>query len=371
MADLERLIDQIYEAAANADLWPQVLHHLGQSVDAAGGIILVRRSDAWLGWRYSDALAPGADALFSGDYRSQATERLLNARCAGFVTEEELFSDEEYLADPLMTEWCTPAGLHHATATAIPMQTGDLVVLHINRRAGQRSFGGEDIARLDALRPHLARAGMLAARWRLERLRAASEALAMIGLPAAILDASGTVLAANRLIEAMSPYLVWLPKDRIALTDDVANALLRRAISDIANPAAATVRSFPSKGTDGKRVVVHLIPATGEARDLFGGGFGILAITPVAALPAPDVTLIRGLFDLTAAEARVATAIAEGLSPEKIAERQGTTPATVRGQLKSIFAKTGVNRQSQLAALLAMQPRILRDPRKDPTDEDL
>jgi DNA-binding CsgD family transcriptional regulator len=348
----ERLIDQIYEAAADPSLWPQVMHDLAGSVDAAGGIILTRRADAWLGWRYSVAMEPGAEAYMrAGAIRSQATARLLGVDHAGFVTEAELFAEEDYLTDPIMTEWSAPAGLLHAAATAIHAPSGDLVVVQINRRTGQPQFGHGEIARLDAIRPHLARAGLLAARWRLERLRAAAEALALLGLPAVILDARGKALAANSLIEEMKSHLIWLPKDRIALTDSNADTLLRRSIGAISDPAAISARSFPAKGRTGRTVIVHLIPATGGARDLFEGGFAVLALTPVAAPCAPDAALIRGLFDLTAAEARVASGVAEGLSPEQIAERHGATRDTVRHQLKTVFSKIGVTRQSQLAAL--------------------
>jgi DNA-binding CsgD family transcriptional regulator len=105
-------------------------------------------------------------------------------------------------------------------------------------------------------------------------------------------------------------------------------------------------------------VVIHLIPVTGEARDIFGGGFGVLVITAVSAPAAPTVALIRGLFDLTPAEARVASGIAEGLTVDQIAGQHGVTAETVRVQIKAVFAKTGVSRQSQLAALLAAVPKI-------------
>src|SRR5271165_5600277 len=128
MPDYESLVGQIYEAASDPGLWPQVMHDLGGAVEGAGGIILTRRSDAWLGWRYSSAMAPGAEAYLTGAAaRSQSTARLLRLNRAGFVDALEAFSEDEYLADPLMVEWGTPAGLHHAAATAIHIPTGDLV----------------------------------------------------------------------------------------------------------------------------------------------------------------------------------------------------------------------------------------------------
>lgn len=359
MSDFESLVGRIYEASAAPELWSGVLHDIAGSVDAVGGVILTRRSDSWVGWRHSPALegvglyleSPAAAA-------SAAPYRLLAADRAGFVDAFEAFTEAEWLDDPMMRNWGTQAGLLYTSAVALPMPTDDLVVVQINRRADQRRFDRDDIARLDLFRPHLARAGLLAARWRLERLRAAAEALSIIGIPAAILDADGRLLAANALIEAQRGHLVFRSHDRVALVDRAADALLRRALAEIRNPAAASVRSFAAKGRDGSPIVAHLAPATGRARDLFDGGFAILALTPVATPQAPDASLIRGLFDLTAAEARVASGVAEGLTPAQIAVRHGTTRETVRGQLKSVFGKTGVARQSQLAALLAAQGRL-------------
>lgn len=354
MTAYETLVGLIYEAAADPALWPRVMHDLGGVVDAAGGIILTRRADAWTGWRGSDAMAvKHTDAwVTTGAARSQATARLLSLNRAGFVAEQEAFEEEEWLADPIMMEWCGPLGLHHCAATAIPAPTGDLVVVQLNRRFGKPQFDRRDIGRLDVYRPHLARAGLLAARWRLERLRAAAEALALIGLPAAVLDVCGKVLAANSLIEALKAHFVWLPKDRISLADPAADELLRRAVARIADPTATTVLSFPSIRVGKNPAVVHLIPATGEARDLFSGGFAMLIVTEVRAPDAPDAALIQGLFDLTPAEARVARAIAQQKTIEGIATEFGLSRETIRTQVKSVLAKTGFTRQQNLVAVL-------------------
>jgi DNA-binding CsgD family transcriptional regulator len=58
------------------------------------------------------------------------------------------------------------------------------------------------------------------------------------------------------------------------------------------------------------------------------------------------------LFGLTPTEARVAVHIALGLSGPEAAAQLGIGPGTVHAHLKSVFAKTGVRRQSGLARLL-------------------
>jgi DNA-binding CsgD family transcriptional regulator len=65
---------------------------------------------------------------------------------------------------------------------------------------------------------------------------------------------------------------------------------------------------------------------------------------------APDILRIR--FGLTPAECRVALLLGDGRSPREISQTIGVTFNTVRSQMKSIFAKTGVKRQGELIRLL-------------------
>jgi DNA-binding CsgD family transcriptional regulator len=67
----------------------------------------------------------------------------------------------------------------------------------------------------------------------------------------------------------------------------------------------------------------------------------------------PSVDVLQQGFGLTPCEARVAVALAKGLSLNKIARQHGVGVGTVRGQLKSVFIKTGTRRQAELVAILA------------------
>lgn len=65
---------------------------------------------------------------------------------------------------------------------------------------------------------------------------------------------------------------------------------------------------------------------------------------------------IASRFGLTPKETQVALHLAAGGSIRDYAERQGLSEQTIRTQLKAIFAKTGVNRQSALAVLFLGRP---------------
>jgi DNA-binding CsgD family transcriptional regulator len=59
----------------------------------------------------------------------------------------------------------------------------------------------------------------------------------------------------------------------------------------------------------------------------------------------------RQLYGLTEAEARVMAALTLGETVNDIAVEHGVRASTVRAQVRSIFEKTGVNRQSDLVRL--------------------
>jgi DNA-binding CsgD family transcriptional regulator len=67
-------------------------------------------------------------------------------------------------------------------------------------------------------------------------------------------------------------------------------------------------------------------------------------------------TRLQDLHGPTPAEARVAVAVVSGMTVKDIARAQGTSLNTVRSQLKSVFEKLGVHRQSELVRCLLSGP---------------
>lgn len=65
---------------------------------------------------------------------------------------------------------------------------------------------------------------------------------------------------------------------------------------------------------------------------------------------------LKTAYGLTASEAQVAIAIANGLSVNEIAQLHNIKPATVKSQLLSIYRKLGISRQAELVKLLLTGP---------------
>jgi DNA-binding CsgD family transcriptional regulator len=351
---MSRLVDRIYECAFVPNLWPEILVKLAQLGGALSGWLCISNGNV-VGWSASseEARADLRPLMESGWIpRSERFNRQLRAKQTGFVPDNTLYdTPEEMRNDPAYRDMLYPRGMGWASGTAIALPTGDDMVIALERAYDQGPASPAVIETLNTVHPHLARASFVAARMRLERARAATEALALLGIPALVFADNGKILAANQLIEALSGFILWRTKDRIALGDARADALLRGAIETVDQDDIPSVRSFPVHNA-GSVMIAHVVPIRGSARDIFSRCAAMLMLTPVTRPEAPPVELIRSLFDLTPTEARVARGLAAGQTVKGIAAESGTSTNTVRSHVKVVLTKTGYSRQSDMVALL-------------------
>ena len=351
---MSRLVDRIYECAFIPDLWPEILAELAHLGGALSGWLYISDGNV-VRWSASsqEARADLQPLMESGQFtRLERLNRLLRAKQTGFVPDRTLYSSlEEMRNDPAYRDILYPRGMGWGTGTAIALPTGDDMAISLERAYDQGSASPAELKALNLVHSHLARASFVAARMQLERARAATQALGLLGIPALVFADNGKILAANQLIETLSGFILWRTKDRIALGDTRADALLRDAIATVDRDDAPSVRSFPVRNA-GSAMIAHVVPIRGSARDIFSRCAAMLMLTPVTRPEAPSVELIRSLFDLTPAEARVARGLAAGQTVRDLAAGSGTSANTVRTHVNAVLTKTGYSRQSDVVALL-------------------
>jgi hypothetical protein len=178
-------------------------------------------------------------------WRGQIIARSFAMRHAGFLTDLDILTPDELAQEPVYRDFWRPQGVGWAVGTAIPIPTGENVVLMVTRRTERGPVERAVVQKLNELRPHLAGSALLSARLQLERARIASETLAALGLPALVVNEQCKVLAANHLIEALTGYVLWRAQDRVSLKDKAADQLLREAVAaiDLAGGPCAPSRS--------------------------------------------------------------------------------------------------------------------------------
>lgn len=351
----EFLIDQIYECSFVGENWPTLLDGLARYSGAIGGFLFsFDPSVGILRSVTSDSFRQQVDDYVAGGWilRDARTRRMWAANYGGFLSEMDVFTSEELENDPAYKAFYEPRGIGRSMITAIFPPMGPTLLLGVERSYADGPTSRESVMLLNEIRPHLARAALIASRLEFERARAAAEVLGAIGLPALVFGHGGRVMAANALIQKLDNAVRWLAADRFVLEDAAAERMLRRAIGAL-DRHDVTPRSFAMRDESAQAAMVaHVVPVRGDARDILVQSTGVLILTPVARPNAPPVELIQSLFDLTPAEAKVARGLASGETLEEIAAANNLSRNTIRSQLRGALEKTGSRRQAELVALL-------------------
>jgi DNA-binding CsgD family transcriptional regulator len=195
---------------------------------------------------------------------------------------------------------------------------------------------------------------------RLSPIVAASlEALEFLNIGLAITNASRRVLFANHCAKQ-----VLRARDGIEVSrEGVLNSLHRcgsPSLREIVWLAASSRRKalddfvFAVRRPSGKRPLNLLIRPLGpHLPDDAPHDTAVLILLSDPDLPLRDTEArLRQLYRLTGCEARLANLLMEGKTIEDCCEQLKIRPSTARMHLGNVFAKTGVQRQGQLVALL-------------------
>jgi DNA-binding CsgD family transcriptional regulator len=175
-------------------------------------------------------------------------------------------------------------------------------------------------------------------------------ALDTVPSPVILVDRTLRIIHMNQPGEAQLALRDPITSDDgvLAIRDRAANAVLALAVLHAERDEAAFGRrglGIPASRQDGSPAVLHVLPQRhGAIR---------AQLKPSAnARPVTD-RVITMLFDLTPAEARVYSQIANGSTVAQTAKQLGVADGTVKTHLLPLFAKTGTHRQAELVKLAA------------------
>ncbi|SMC96822.1 helix-turn-helix transcriptional regulator [Rhizobium sp. RU36D] len=354
-----KLIDTIYEAAFIPELWQEVCVGLSDCVDGFSAALITLTEGSSFRWVCSPAAQEGMEFFAKSPLRFQNVrpQRHLALSTFSFTRDIDLMTEEELATDPIYNEFLRPQGLGWTVGDMVLEPSGHTIIFDLIRETDKGPFGEQDVALLNTLRPHLARAATMSSRLEFERINAAVQALELTGLPAAVIGASGKVLTANALMQKFEPQVVLTAFEKVVFGFAEANAKFREVLDsgEGMRPAGC---SFPLPKTEHNApAVVHLVPICGDARDIFAQARFFLIVTPVDRSRVPSAETIQGLFDLSPAEARVARSLSLGNDVARTAAEFSIATETVRSHIRSILGKSGMSRQADfVAAVSSIRP---------------
>jgi DNA-binding CsgD family transcriptional regulator/PAS domain-containing protein len=370
MASHDEVLDLVYDTSIDPTLWPRLLERFASLI---GGHAAALRSYE-LFTETGVVMAVGVDStILDRQFRAFAdrnplkstTEQLRqkfvqrNTYVPGWKRDIDWLPKAQFERTDYYNEVYRPLDIHSDISIGFTAENTTWTGVDVYRSRSAGAFSDQDLALVDALLPHLARA------WKLGRKvfdsRARGEGLADFvdvsphGL--FILDGDGRLQHANvtgrRLLE-QTKGLRMLSGRLTGVTQDASRRL--QALIDRAGSAAPPRigGAMALDNPDGLRPLSVTVTPTGPeyAAPLLSGPGVMVCVTDLDANASLPEQRLRDLFDLTPAETRVAAALFEGLEPRMAAERLDISVWTVRRHLAQIFEKTRTNSQVELARLM-------------------
>ncbi|RUW83500.1 response regulator transcription factor [Mesorhizobium sp. M1E.F.Ca.ET.063.01.1.1] len=362
-------IEDCYDAAFEFGRWPRALQNLADSLGVTSCAIRTHDNTHPFRSDQRKRTRPTPDSLEHAEFTELWVE---NARDAPdphpereprlpkpapyFTVEDEISTPEERKLLPYYQEIARPGHRELWAAVVFPVRRRKWVLSMYRDATRSDPFDTSEADHFLRVAPDLIRIISLAEKIWDVSLDPALAVLDQFNCAAALLDCRGGVTRSNVHADALFGSGLMIRHGRIHAADRESDSSLQRMIG--AAVSSARDKAFQSEPAvitrDGSFwLLAEIVPMTSFVHDLFNGGDFLLCFTDPVSERAPPAWLLRHAFQLTPAEARLASSLATGCGIEAASERLAIGHETARTQLRAILDKTGTHRQAELAALLS------------------
>jgi DNA-binding CsgD family transcriptional regulator len=361
---LSKLIGNIYDAALDPALWPDLLHAACDYVGGCAGMLHSQNTSTGSG---QNCFSWGDDPHFTRLYFEKyiklhpgLLEFVVSVQPEQVASIPDILPYDEYVKTKFFREWAEPQGYVDIVNVMLEKSASRFVAVGVVRNKCNGMIDSDARRRMRLLAPHFRRAFAIGNMIDLHKVEAATFADTLDGLSAALflLDAEGRIRHANASGEAMlrAGGVVEDHHGELAATDVQGGRGLEELIAAATMGDNRTGAGLLLQAREGKQYITHILPlAEGARREAGSGHSAVAAVFMRRAeleLPHPVETLAKH-YRLTAAEMRVLLAIVEGGGVAEVARTLGVSEATVKTHLQRIFGKTGAARQADLVKLVA------------------
>ena len=354
---LSNLIDQIYEAGIGVRSWHTVITDVARAFGEQGGILYefdgrLHQSQV-LG---STPVDPAMIAQYEQYYGSidALHHRVVREPTLETNATHNLIRDSDLERSEFYSDYFRHLDFFYAMGTVVRRDAGRTAVFGVQRSRRRGHFDAREFKTMEMLARHVDRSLEIA-----ERMRHAQRP--SLDSPDAgflLLDASGKAVFATTTVQRLLTMAgIGLEAGILTGSGTIGrrlNLLLHR-LTQGAETAKAAGDHLDIDLPSGARLSLMAISAAAAPAM---SGIGRLACLMVELHPRPQdrAAVLRQRYRLTAAEAALATALAEGRTLRDIAAARDISINTLRVQLQAIFAKTACHRQSDLVRLVLRLP---------------
>ncbi len=355
-AALREAVDGCIGAVVEPSSWPEVLGRIGEAAGGIGAVIFAFGGSDRSSFLCSERCAGPMDVYLASDWCSN------NPRL-GEPPDESIRSDADFMAEPgqarrtlaFREDFLRRHDMGWFAGTRLYRDDERLILISVERAFRYGAFEADELHCLDqafrSMRRTVALVPTLDARLRsavLDGLEATKEA-------AAILGARGALLQMNPSAERAVTSVLRLRHGRLHAADSRHGAAWDGFVARLlASTKDASLVPEPIVLTGAGPVMVRVrgTPLPPHADALFRGAAALVFFDPMRRPPV-EIAPLRSVFGLTAAEARLVSALSGCYDLKRASASIGIGRETARTHLRAAFAKTGTKSQTELAGLLS------------------
>lgn len=353
---LDRVEAAFAEAATDQSLWAKALDVVTEQTRAFGAALLPASGDALPNLAYTASMAPSAASYFRDGWnlRDERYRAMPAFMKNGVGDDFDVMSYDHMRRHPYYQEFLVPHGLHWFAGVRVSCGD-DLWFLSIQRSIKQGPFSPEEKDRLTRLTRSLPGSIALSRALGSAGALSALDAFEFSRTAAVLIDRRGRAMRLNSSAERLLQGDIQIRDRRIAAADRLATAALDRRLHELIfrrNTAGLVAPvKLPRYGQRPLLAYPGRLPAM--ISNPLADCQAIVVLVDPDARKRPDAAILHRAFDLTDAESRLATLLGFGDSLDDICDQLHIAKETGRNHLKSIFAKTGAHRQSELVIMLS------------------
>jgi len=272
-------------------------------------------------------------------------------------------TDNDFITQPMRERSAIYTGLFRESdvpiCAMVRLETADdsCAALGMHRSASRGLVEPDEFRFIDALAPAISAVVKASMTLGSSLNRTSLVTAESLSGAAVLLGESMTIVAvspdAERFLRRGDP--LTMRRGRLFAACRHAMAKLERAFACVTADSADWQGAVPLTFPDGGRsppLTADLCPLPRRTSGPLSGARALLVLRLPRGSTEPGDTRLMAVFGLTPSEAEIARLLVTGVPLAGIATRRRTSLATVRSQLKSIFGKTGCNRQVDLSILM-------------------
>ncbi len=363
---LSALIGDIYDAALDPTLWPDVLAKCAAFAGGPAAALFSKDAASKTGdTAYYSGIEPHYRQLYFNKYikLDPLTVGHYFAEIGQPVSVADIVPYDEFLESRAYREWGRPQGFVDVLNVALDKTSTSAAMFCVFRNEKNGPVDDAMRRRMALIVPHVRRSVLIGRVIDLRTGEAATFASTLDGLRQALLlvDPQGNIVHANasgHALLAEGSVLRAIGRSLSANDPQADSALHAVFLAAAKSDEAVGVNGIavPLSAFNGERYVAHVLSLASGARRRVGTSYRATAALFVHKatldIPSPPEAIAKA-YKLTPTELRVLLAIVEVGGVPEVAEAIGIAETTIKTHLGRVYNKTGAARQADLVKLVA------------------